>query len=40
MKKFFIAAAIVGTVTAVVIVYLQQLSTGKYLEDPTMDVWG
>lgn len=40
MKKILIAAAIVGTVTAVVIFYVQhQLAGGRYLEDPTTDIW-
>ena len=33
------AAAIIGTVAAVAIVYVQYLAEDKHIEDPTMDIW-
>jgi hypothetical protein len=38
MKKILMAAAIIGTVAAVTIIYL--LGQTKILEDPTEDIWG
>jgi Tfp pilus assembly major pilin PilA len=39
MKKILMAAAIIGTVAAVAIVYVQYLAEEKHIEDPTMDIW-
>jgi Tfp pilus assembly major pilin PilA len=39
MKKILMAAAIIGTVAAVAIVYVQYLAEDKHIEDPTMDIW-
>lgn len=39
MKKILLAAAILGTVAAVAIVYIQYLADEKHIEDPTMDIW-
>ena len=39
MKKILLAAALIGTVAAVAIIYVQYLADEKYIEDPTMDIW-
>lgn len=39
MKRILMAAAIIGTVAAVAIVYVQYLAEEKHIEDPTMDIW-
>jgi len=39
MKKILMAAALIGTVAAVAIVYIQYLADDKHIEDPTMDIW-
>ncbi len=39
MKKILMAAALIGTVAAITIVYIQYLADEKHIEDPTMDIW-
>jgi hypothetical protein len=39
MKKILLAAALIGTVAAVAIIYVQYLADDKHIEDPTMDIW-
>ena len=39
MKKILMAAALIGTVAAVAIIYIQYLADDKHIEDPTMDIW-
>jgi len=39
MKKILMAAALIGTIAAVAIVYIQYLADDKHIEDPTMDIW-
>lgn len=39
MKKILLAAALIGTVTAVAIVCMQYLAEDDHIEDPTMDIW-
>ena len=39
MIKILLAAALIGTVAAVAIIYVQYLADEKYIEDPTMDIW-
>ncbi|HLA51879.1 MAG TPA: hypothetical protein VK628_07215 [Flavitalea sp.] len=39
MKKILMAAALIGTIAAVAIVYVQYLAEDKHIEDPTMDIW-
>ncbi len=39
MKKLIMAAALIGTVAAVAIIYVNYLAEEKHIEDPTLDIW-
>ncbi|HRE51546.1 MAG TPA: hypothetical protein PK339_09000 [Flavitalea sp.] len=39
MKKILLSAAVIGTVAAVVMVYVTLLASEKHIEDPTVDIW-